>query len=144
MVEPTGADYDLQAAALLETANGVVHYETLAHPLTKIGFLRDGWDERIEITGTAGRVEVYSAQWDQVENKASMLVHYDNATGQSTEHRYAPVSPFERAVAFFCRNIANGEQGEQSRLTGYDVDELIEHIRRSAAAHQAVDIHWRG
>lgn len=140
---PKGFDYDLQATALLETDNGVVHYEALAHPLNKIGFLRDGWDERIEINGVNGRIEIYSAAWDQVESKASLLVHYDNATGRATEHRYVPESPFDRALAFFCANIARAEQGAQSRLTGYEVDELIAHVKLSAARRQAVEIQWR-
>lgn len=140
---PRGRDYDLQAAALMETANGVVHYEALCHPLTKIGFLRDGWDERIEINGTQGRLDIYSSAWDQVDSKASLLVHYDNATGRVTEYRDAPCSPFDRAVAFYCDNIRRGRQGVQSRLTGYDVDELIAHIGKSAAEHRALDVQWR-
>ena len=144
MTIPPDRDYDLQAAAFMETDNGVVHYEALAHPLTKIGFLRDGWDETIEIVGTQGRLKIYSAAWDQVEHKASLLVHEDNAAGAATEYRFAPCSPFDRAVAFYCTNIAQGRQGAQSRLTGYEVDELIEHIQRSAADHQALEIKWRG
>ena len=143
MVRPFEADYDVQAAALMETPNGAVHFEALAHPLTTIGFLRDGWDERVEINGTEGRLEIYSALWDNPENKASLLVHTDNATGNATEYRYAPESPFDRAVAFYCANIAAGQQGEQSRLTGYDVDELIAHLEKSAASGQAVDVDWR-
>lgn len=141
---PSGYDFDLQAAALLETANGVVHYEALAHPLNKIGFLRDGWDERIEINGVNGRLEIYSAAWDQFQHKASLLVHYDNQTGNAVEYRYSPASPFDQAVAFFCGQIEKGEQGSQSRLTGYEVDELIEHIKCSAASGQALNVAWRG
>ena len=143
MEVPKDRDYDLQAAALMETENGIVHYEALAHPLNKIGFLRDGWDERIEINGVNGRLDIYSSAWDQVDSKASLLVHYDKATGQATEHRFAPVSPFDRAVAFFCDNIRRGRQGAQSRLTGYEVDELIGHFKQSAASGQAVPVKWR-
>ncbi|MHB8997863.1 MAG: Gfo/Idh/MocA family protein [Armatimonadota bacterium] len=143
MHRPFDADFDVQAAALMETGSGIVHFEALAHPLTKIGFLRDGWDERVEINGTGGRLEIYSALWDKPEHKASLLVHYDNATGNATEYRYAPESPFDRAVAFYCANIERGQQGEQSRLTGYDVDELISHFEKSASSGQAVDIGWR-
>lgn len=143
MYTSPGMDYDIQAAALLETPNGIVHYEALAHPLNKIGFLRDGWDERLEIVGTKGRLEIYSAAWDQVEHKASLLVHDDNASGQAIEYRYPAVSPFDRAVAFFCANVAKGEQGAQSRRNGYDVDELIAHIKRSAETHQALEVKWR-
>ena len=140
---PKDRDYDLLAAALFETEMGVVHFEACAHPLKKIGFLRDGWDERIEINGTGGRIEVYSAAWDQVDFKASMLVHYDNAAENATEYRYEAVSPFDRAAQFFYGNIGRGEQGGQSRLTGYEVDELIAHVCRSARTGQAVEIGWR-
>lgn len=143
MRRPVGADYDVQAAALMETGNGTVHFEALAHPLNKIGFLRDGWDERVEINGTNGRLEIYSALWDNPENKASLLVHYDGATGNAMEYRYAPESPFDRAMAFYCANIARGEQGAQSRLTGYDVDELISHVEKSARTGSAVEVQWR-
>jgi len=136
-------DYDLQANALLLTANGPVHYETIWHPLSRIGFLRDGWDERMEINGLNGRLDIYTTWWSEVDTKASLCVHYDNATGASTEYRYAPVSPFNRAVAFYCESIARGTQGDQSPLTGYDVDELIAAITRSAQLGQAVDVDWR-
>jgi hypothetical protein len=72
-----------------------------------------------------------------------MLRYYNNATGDETEFRFAPVSPFDLAVGCFCRNIAAGVQGEQSRWTGYEVDELIEHVTCSAQSGQAVDIVWR-
>ncbi len=140
---PPGQDYDVQAAALLETAHGVVHYEALAHPLSRIGFLRDGWDEQFEITGTEGRLTLLSAAWDQVDRKASLLVHHDNATGTTTEYPDTCLSPFSRALACFCHNIEAGTQGTQSRLTGYDVDELIAHIEHSGRLHQSLDINWR-
>ena len=72
-----------------------------------------------------------------------MMTHYDNETGHLTEYRYDPASPFDRAIAFFCENIAKHEQGSQSRFSGYAVDELISHIKQSAATGQAKDVHWR-
>ncbi len=140
---PPGRDYDLLAAALMETPNGVVHFEALTHALRRIGAWRDGWDERFEITGVHGRLELYSPLWDRPDTHAAYLVHYDNRTAQAVEYRFAPVSPFERAVAFFCGNIARGQQGEQSPLTGYEVDELIEQFRRSAGLGRSVEIPWR-
>jgi len=144
MVEPEGRDYDIQAAALLETDNGVVHFEALAHPLRKIGFLRDGWDERVEINGTEGRLDLYSSNWTEFGSKPSLLVHYDNASGAATEHRFDAASPFDRAVAHYCAQIEKGEQGHQSLLTGYEADELIAHVKLSAASHQSVEVAWRG
>jgi len=143
MHHPPGLDLDVQASVLMETDHGTVHLEALAHPLTRVGFLRDGWDERVEINGVNGRLDIYSSAWDQVDAKASLLVHYDNAAQTATEYRYAPVSPFNRAAAFFCDHIKAGRQGEQSALTGYDVDNLIAHIQQSAAEHRAVEVQWR-
>ncbi len=141
---PPARDYDLLAAALLATDAAPVHFEALAHPLGSIGFLRDGWDERVEITGTRGRLEILSARWDTPATKSSVLLHHDAAAGDGPrEYRYPPASPFDGAMAVYCANIERGEQGEPSRLAGYEVDELIAAIRRSAATGQAVDVNWR-
>ena len=138
-----GRDYDLLAAVLMETPNGIVHWEALAHPLDRIGFLRDGWDERVEITGSEGRLEIFSALWDQPEYKASLLIHTDRATGLATEYRFPASSPFDAAMDCFTGNVREGTQGGQSRWTGYEVDELISHIEKSSLARQALDIDWK-
>jgi len=143
MYTAEGMDFDLRATAMFDTANGPVLWDALAHPYGRTGFLRDGWDERVEINGVGGKLEVYSSLWNDVEHKASMLVHYDNATGESTEYRYRPESAFDRAVAAFCADISVGVQRAQSPVTGYDADELISHIKKSAALGQAVDVGYR-
>ncbi len=140
---PQDRDYELQASALMETENGKVHFEALAHPLKKNGFLHDGWDEQVEIIGTSGSINIYSAFWDQSDSKASLLMHYDNKTQTSTQYRFDPVSPFEPAVEFYLDSIAQGKQEELSLLSGYEVDELIEHIQLSSNKKQALDIEWK-
>jgi predicted dehydrogenase len=143
MKEVEHLDFELQATALFETKACPVIFDVMAHPLNKIGFLRDGWEEEFTITGNKGRLQIFSSTWDCPEYKASMLKYYNNETGEETEFRFAPCSPFDRAVAFFCANIAAGKQGEQSTLTGYEVDELIAAIQCSAASHTALNIAWR-
>ncbi len=140
---PEGRDYELLASALMETNNGIVHFDAVGHPLSRVGFLRDGWDETVEINGTLGRLNIYSATWDQFDHKASLLVHYDEATSQTNEYRYSPDSPFERAVMYFCQQIRSGEQGYPPRSAGYDVDELIAAMYRSSAQKQAIDVAYR-
>ncbi|MBN1554725.1 MAG: Gfo/Idh/MocA family oxidoreductase [Phycisphaerae bacterium] len=141
---PDRRDADLLTAAMLQTADaGVIHFEAMIHKHKHIGFLRDGWDERIEFVGREGRVTLLSSEWNQVEQKASLLVHYDNFTGLATEYRFDPVSPFALAIASFHENIAAGQQGDQSPITGYEVDEVIEHIRQSSRRNQSLDIAWR-
>jgi len=138
-----GADYDLVASALLETDNGLVHFDAQAHPLEHIGFLRDGWDEVIEVNGVEGRLTFYSSKWDEFQEKAGMLVHYDNRSKQAHEYRYPACSPFERAIAAIGSDIEKGRQTVQSLYTGYDVDELISHIMRSSETGQTLDVHYR-
>ena len=143
MYTPEDRDYDLQASALLHTENGAVHLDALAHPLKKIGFLDDGWDEKIEIIGTEGKLDVLSAKWDQPDFKASKCVHYDNKTGARREYLFEPVSPFVRAIEFYLRNIAKGQQGEQPITTGYDVDELISSIEKSSHENSIITVNFR-
>ncbi len=143
MVQPVEFDYELLASAMIDTPNGIVHFEAAAHPLNKIGFLRDGWDERIEINGTQGRLEIYSALWDAPYTKDSLLIHYDNLTGNSQEYRFGPVSPFEKADEFFLSQVEKNEQGNQPISTGYDVDELIAHMKLSATTNMPVDVKWK-
>lgn len=136
-------DHDEHTAALLETPNGRVHLDLLAHPFSKIGFLRDGWDEQFETIGDKGTLHLYSANWNEGHLKASLLVHHDRLTGTTTEHRFDPVCPFTRAVGHYLKQIEAGEQGELPNFTGYDVDELISTLVRSARERQALDVIYR-
>lgn len=143
MTTPAGCDVDGLAAAMFTGPNGVVHWETIMHGHSRIGYLKDGWDERVEIVGAAGRLELLSNEWNQFATKAAACIHYDNASGTSTEHRFAPVSPFERAVAAFCADIAAKRQSVQSAMTGYEVDEMIGAVQTSAKSGSAVEIQWK-
>lgn len=140
---PAGCDYDLQATALMQSENGTIHFDATAHPMGKIGFLEDGWDERFEINGTNGRLTLYSAMWDRCDVKASRLEHYDNKTGNTTCYNFGVANPFGRAIEFFCKNIEAGTQGTQSITTGYDVDELIQQIQYSSANNKSVTLDWK-
>ena len=138
-----GRDHDEHTSVLLETGHGRVHLDLLCHPFTKTGFLRDGWDEQVEIIGDRGTLHLYSATWNQGDIKPSLLVHHDRATGNTTEHRFDPISPFTSAVQFFLNNVEAKTQGAQSKFTGYDVDELIGTIARSARERCALDVDYR-
>ncbi len=143
MLTPPGSDVDGLAAALFTGPHGVTHWEAVMHGHSRTGYLRDGWDERVEIVGSAGRLEILSNEWNGFATKAALCVHYDEATRTRTEFCFDPVSPFERAVAAFCADIEAGHQAVQSVRTGYEVDELIGAIQASAAAGEAVSVNWR-
>jgi len=144
MFVPEGKDYDMYAGALMETeAGSAIHFDSWAHALGRtVGFLNDSWDEVVEINAEYGRLVILSCSWTDITTKSSLLVHHDGKTGQTTTHSFAPCSPFDRAMAFFCENIRNGTQGTQSKRTGYEVDKLIASIKQSATAGASVDIAW--
>ncbi len=140
---PEGRDYDLHVAALLHTANGPVFFDNMIHPLEGIGFHRDGWDETVEITGLDGKLEIYSAFWDKVLWKPTILKHFDNESNQYHEYCFPASSPFIPEIAAYCQNIAEGKQGNPPITAGYDVDELIAHIYKSSELGKPLDINWR-
>lgn len=140
---PPGRDYDLRATALMELPSGAsVTFEACAHPLKSVGIHRNGWDEKVEINGTRGRLTVYTPTWDRGEQQPSVLVHEDNEVG-ATEHRFAPMVAFDDAVGHFVACAARGEQGPQSKLTGYEADELIAAILRAGRSHSVVEMAWK-
>ncbi len=141
---PGDRDFDLHASALLETpTNGIIQFEALASPLSRNGFLRDGWDEQVEIIGTAGKLTLFTPFWSHVEQKTALLIHEDEVTGQTHEYRYAIDSAFDRAIAAYVADITAGTQTAQSRFTGYDVDQLIATIAESARSGQLLTVPWR-
>ena len=139
---PRHTTLDLHTAALMETPSGPVLFETLGHGLLRLGPDRDGWDERLEITGLQGRLELFTPAWND-PGRAGLLRHHDGGDGRVTEYRFAPESPFTAEIVEFHRDIARGRQEAQGDDTGYVVDEVIEHLRRSAATGQAIDVAYR-
>lgn len=143
MLTLPGRDFDNRVTAMLTTPNGPAHLEAIAGQFRHTGLTRDGWDEHIEIIGANGILRVFTPPWDKADHHGSLLLHYDHASGQQTEYRFPAGSPFATAVAEFYRSIECGQQTVQSPLTGYEVDEVIHTIYRSAAAGQAVDVDWK-
>ncbi|MCD9024870.1 Gfo/Idh/MocA family protein [Cohnella silvisoli] len=134
---------DRKANALFEYANGMVaHYETAVHPLTRVGYERNSWDEKLEINGVNGRLEIYTILWDQPENNGALLVHYDNATESSTEYRYPSLDPFEAEMAYFHTCLTDRKQGQPDVIDGMNVDLVIEAMGISAAQRKAHIFAW--
>ncbi|NLG51205.1 MAG: Gfo/Idh/MocA family oxidoreductase [Chloroflexi bacterium] len=140
-----GTDFDRKATALLEYPNGmVVSFETATHPLKRIGYERNSWDEFIKISGVNGQLEVYTVQWDHPENNPALLVHYDNTTETVTEYRFAPVNPFDVEVQYFYDCLTRREQGRPNVVDGFNVDVVIEAIATSGSRRAPVELDWRG
>lgn len=140
-----GSPVDRKANALLHYPRGLlVHFEVAGHPLDRIGYERNGWDERIEINGTQGRLDFYTVCWDHPENNGSLVVHYDNRTGASTEYRCPAENNFHTEVAYFHECIKARRQGRPSVVDGFNVDVVIGAIEESSRLRRPVEIDWRG
>jgi predicted dehydrogenase len=135
---------DRKAIALLEYPSSlVVTFEAAVHPLAKIGYERNSWDERLEITGTHGRLDLYTTFWEKPENNAPLLVHYDNAAKTSTEYRFDAVNPFDLEMEYICRCLKERTPGHPDVVDGFYVDTLISTMEESHQAKKPIEINWR-
>lgn len=117
-------------------------FETVCHPLTHIGYERNSCDERFEINGTHGRLELFTTLWDKPHN-AALLVHYDNRTKTATEYRFDAINPFDLEMKYFCDCLAKRKQGAPDVVDGFAVDNLIVAMEESTRKHRPVTINWR-
>lgn len=136
--------FDRKATAIFEYSDDkTVQFETYAHPLKRIGYEKNSWDEGIQITGTNGRLDLYSVMWDHPENNGVLLVHYNNETETSTEYRFQPENPFLKELSYFNECLEAGHQGEPSYIDGYNVDTLLTHMYRSSQEKRSIPIDWQ-
>ena len=140
-----GSKLDRKAAAIFEYGNGMTaSFETSVHPLKKIGYERNSWDEYIKIDGVNGRLELYTVMWDHPENNAALLVHYDNTKGTSTEYRFDIVNPFDAEIKYFSECLEKREKGYPDAVDGFNVDKVIETMFRSSESKASVIVDWKG
>ena len=136
--------FDRKATAIFEYADDkTVQFETYAHPLKRIGYERNSWDEGIQITGTNGRLELYTVMWDHPENNGVLLVHYDNEKETCTEYRFAPENPFLLELTYFNQCLEAGKTATPNYVDGYNVDTLLTHMFLSSEQRRSVTIDWK-
>ena len=137
-------DFDRKVTALMEYVDGkTVTFEALAHPLTKIGYEKNSWDEKIEINGVNGRIEIYTVMWDHPEQNGALLRYYDNREETVTEYRYDPVNPFDIELEQIIHAVEIRCQIKPDAAEGYYVDELISAMQKSSELKAAVKIPWK-
>jgi predicted dehydrogenase len=139
-----GSKFDRRATAVFEYDNDMtVTFETLAHPLRRVGYERNSWDEYIEINGTAGRLALYTTMWDHPENNGALLVHYDDQTQSSAEYRFEPENPFDLEIAYFDKCMSENRAGKPDAEDGCCVDVIIERMFQAAREKRSVVINWK-
>jgi len=138
-------NFDRKATALFEYENGsTVHFEAAAHPLKKIGYEKNSWDEYIEISGTMGRLKFSTVTWDKPENNPALLEFYDNFSESSTEYRFDAVNPFDIEMDEIYRSLVSREQINPTVVDGFNVDVVIDAMKKSHDSGKSIKIDWRG
>jgi predicted dehydrogenase len=136
-----GMDADIRTTALLWLPQGATaSVEFCWHPLQRVGMERNGWDERLEINTTTGRLEFYTVTWNNPINPA-LLIHHD-AAGNVTEYRYGVVNPFDAEMKEMLERFQQRQPAWPSATDGYVVDATIAAIDHSARENRIVRIEW--
>jgi predicted dehydrogenase len=139
-----GTDFDRKAVALFHYPGGLVaSLEAAAHPLAKIGYERNSWDEWIELNGVGGRLSLFTPRWDTPEHNPALLVHYDERSQTVTEHRFDALNPFDVEIAHFAGSLSRRRHGSPDALDGFNVDVVIEAMSASARVQALVPVDYR-
>ena len=130
------ADYDAELAshAMMTSPSGaVIHLDACASPYSRSGQWKDGWDERVEINGKLGRIELRYPLWNNPESNAPTLDHYDEASQTHTTHTFPRTNAFNESIKAFVANCASGTRSIPGVREGVDVDCVISACYQSAA-----------
>ena len=132
-------DVDDYTAATMITASGVtIFFECGWLPLSHIGYFKDGWDERIEVTGDQGRVELFSTWWDRIDMSPFVRVYKE---GEPVREAYSPpTNGFTAEVKAFVQACSNGKKARPDASDGLAVQEVIEALYRSSERGGFVDV----
>ena len=138
---PPKYDAELKSNLLLELAGGgTVHVETVASPLTKIGYEGNGWDEKIEITGCDGRMEIYSVLWNKPAGGTPLLRMYTEKDGCWREFDSRTANAFDEEIKYFLDCVESKVQGKPDVFDGYAVDNVLNAAYESVERGCPVDI----
>jgi predicted dehydrogenase len=139
------SNFDRKVTALFEYQQGMVaSFEAAVHPLQRIGYERNAWDEHIQINGVKGRLDLYFVQWDFPEHNPALLIHYDNETETSTEYRFPAVNPFDIEMAELASALDHREQIHPDVIDGFNVDYMIEMMAKSHQEKLSLKLDWMG
>lgn len=139
-----GSQIDRRATALFTYDTFSVNFETAAHPLKKIGYERNSWDEYVKICGTKGTLAFYTVMWDHPENNAALLEYYDDEQQTVTQYRFDIVNPFVEQTKYMVACIESGRHASPDMTDGANVDIVIQAMFEAAQKKQSIVIDYRG
>jgi len=134
-------DAELTSNALFKMENGsTVHFEAALSPYSRAGLRQDGWDEKIEINGKNGRLEIFYVIWDQPMNHAPMIRFYSQKEKIQTDYTFPKVNAFALELDSFLKDCMAGRKSVPGVKEGFAVDQVIDACYRSAASERAVEL----
>jgi predicted dehydrogenase len=137
---PDSYDAETNSHALFRMENGCcVHFEAALSPFSRDGLWRDGWDERFEVTGTRGKIEIVYPVWNEPGYNAPMLRLYRESDRLETCFAFPKVDPFEREMLHFIKNSEAGAKSIPGAPEGYFVDRMISACYASASSGASVN-----
>lgn len=136
---PANFDAETNSHALFRMKSGaVVQFEAAMSPYSRDGLWRDGWDECVEINGSAGKLQVFYVVWDRPTQNAPLVRFYSEKTKSHTECTFAKVDAFQDQIASFVKTCQEGGKAVPGAAEGYYVDRVIDACYRSATAGEVV------
>lgn len=125
-----GLDY-YDTAYFQMDAGFTMFFESGWLDLQNLGVRHNGWDERIEITGENGRLELFTMWWTRPDIEIPFVRFYDATTNEIRE-MYPPIEDcFETEVASFVQSVRTGKQASPDVYDGYMVQAIIDAIYQS-------------
>lgn len=132
-------DIDYQASCFFEMDNGMgVFFETYWHPLTKVGVWEDGWDEKIELNGTKGRIEVFADIFNC--DRIPLVKLYLEEDKQVQKFTPPGDNQFHHQIKKFAENIKSGSKPQPDVVDGYRVQEITDAVYLAGKEHKRVEI----
>ena len=138
-----GLDYYDTAYFEME-AGFTMFFESGWLDLPNLGIRDNGWDERIEITGDKGRLELFTMWWTRPDIEVPFVRVY-TAEDAETRDIYPPTKDcFEEEVIAFVDSAKEGRQGRPDVYDGYMVQAIIDAVYRSSDEDRRVPIERLG
>lgn len=132
---------DYHATAYFQMEAGfTTFFESGWLDLPNLGVRHNGWDERIEITGERGKLEVYTMWWTRPDIEEPFVRFY--SAEDRTVYQYHPeISDcFVEEVRSFVEAIRTGRKPSPDVYDGYMVQAIIDAIYKSSARNTRMEI----
>jgi len=137
VMKKDGYDVDYLCACFFELQDGAtIFFEVSWQPLSRIGYRRDGWDEKIELNGTQGRLELYSTLW--MGEESPLVRQYIEEEQRFIEYFPGQKEQFNDEIKAFVECVNGGRKPSPDVLDGYKVQKAMDAIYRSGARKEPV------